>query len=89
MVDAGIRLLCLANQLQEVGKIVTLVFEDGVSGTQDYLDRMGFFDLWHPAIRVEPNHPSTSMADFYRGANPSLVKFRAINPCQRDKGLVN
>jgi hypothetical protein len=37
MVDAGIRLLCLANQLQDAGKIVTLVFDDGVSGTQGYL----------------------------------------------------
>src|SRR5262245_14338224 len=43
MVDAGIRLLCLANQLQDAGKIVTLVFDDGVSGTQGYPDRMGFF----------------------------------------------
>jgi signal transduction histidine kinase len=87
MVDAGIRLLCLANQLQDVGKIVTLVFDDGVSGTQGYLDRMGFFDLLHPDIRVAPNRPSTSTATVYRGANPSLVEFRAINPCQRDKTL--
>jgi hypothetical protein len=87
MVDAGIRLLCLANQLQDAGKIVTLVFDDGVSGTQGYLDRMGFFDLLHPDIRVAPNRPSTSTATVYRSANPSLVEFRAINPCQRDKTL--
>jgi len=80
MVDAGIRLLCLANQLQYVGKIVTLVFDEGASGTQGYLDRMGFFDLLHPEIRVMPNRPYTSTADIYRGENPSLVEFRAINP---------
>lgn len=87
MVDAGIRLLCLANQLRHVGKIVTLVFDDGVSGTQGYLDRMGFFSLLHPEIRVIPNRPATSMVDIHRGGNPFLVEFRAINPRQRDKTL--
>lgn len=87
MVDAAIRLLCLANQLQRIGKIVTFIFDEGVSGTQGYLDRMGFFDLLHPEVRVEPKLPSISMADIHRGENPYLVEFRAINPCQRDRSI--
>lgn len=87
MVDAGIRLLCLANQLQHIGKIVTLIFDEGVTDTQGYLDRMGFFGLLHSHIKVAPNRPSTSMADIHRGGNPSLVEFRAINPSHRDKTL--
>jgi hypothetical protein len=89
MVDAGIRLLCLANQLQATGKIVTFVFDEGFSGTQGYLDRMGFFDLLHPEIRVMPHLPSTSMADIYRGENPYLIEFRIINPFHCDRSLPN
>ena len=87
MVDAGIRLLCLANQLHHIGKMVTFVFDEGFSGTQGYLDRMGFFGLLHPEIRIMPTLSSTSMADIHRGENPSLVEFRAINPRQRDRNI--
>ncbi len=44
MVEAGARLLSIANQLSLCTKKVVLVFEEGLSGTMGYLNRMGFFD---------------------------------------------
>ncbi len=57
MVDAGARLLSLANQLQYDGNTVTLSFDEGYDGTQGYLDRMGFFKLLHSRIDVVPYLP--------------------------------
>ena len=57
MVDAGVRLLSFANQLQMVGKSVALEFEAGIDGTMGYLDRMGFFELLHRDIDVLPRRP--------------------------------
>jgi len=44
MIDSGIRILSLANQLNYAGKKVELVFHEGEEGTMGYLSRMGFFD---------------------------------------------
>ncbi len=86
MVDAGLRLLSLANQLQAIGKDVTLAF-DIQSQTFGYLNRMGFFDLLHPKIKVEPERPAISGAVLYRGVNQNLVEFAPINPVKQDGEL--
>src|SRR5438093_5932115 len=87
MVDAGARLLSLVNQLQYHGSTITLHFDEGYDGTQGYLNRMGFFKLLHSGINVVPYPPFTFMADVYRGKNPNLVEFRAVNPRQRDRSI--
>lgn len=87
MVDAAVRLLCLANQLDHVGKPVTLDFEETQTGTMGYLDRMGFFDWLHSAIEVLPNRPYVSGAFVHRGSNVGLEEIAAISPSKRDNGL--
>lgn len=87
MVDAGVKLLSLANQLRHLGKRVALDFEEEKSGTLGYLHRMGFFDLLHPDIEVFPIRPFFSSAELHRGENPSLVEFESINPDHRDREL--
>jgi anti-sigma regulatory factor (Ser/Thr protein kinase) len=89
MIDAGVRLLSLANQLRHTGKTIVLDFEEGESGTLGYLDRMGFFDLLHSDIFVRPHRPFVSGADLYRGSNQNLVEFACISPNQRDRELPN
>lgn len=60
MVDAGVRLLSIANQLCHIGKTIVLSFEEGESGTLGYLDRMGFFELLHSDVFVLPHRPVIS-----------------------------
>ena len=83
MVDAGVRLLCLLNQLDSTGKSVSLVFEEGEAGTMGYLDRMGFFEYLGSGVAVEPERPSVSGACIYHGTNSSLVEFAQITPRSR------
>ncbi len=58
MVDAGLRLLSLANQLDHIGKRVTLEFCPEDTSTYDYLNRIGFFDGLRPNVAVRPDRPS-------------------------------
>lgn len=87
MVDAGTRLLSIANQLSRCTKKVVLDFEGGLSGTMGYLNRMGFFDMLNHQIGVLPERPAISGASVYRGGNRNLVEFRGLNPDAIDKGL--
>jgi hypothetical protein len=89
MVDAGVKMLSLANQLRHLGKRVALDFEEEESGTLGYLNRMGFIDSLHPGIEVLPQRPYFSGAELYRGENPSLVEFESINPDHQDRALPN
>jgi hypothetical protein len=89
MVDAGVRLLCFANQLRDVGKTVFLNFEEGESGTLGYLNRMGFIDFLHSDVFVLPNRPSVSGANLFRGTSQNLMEFSNINPDDRDQALPN
>src|SRR5689334_8581361 len=57
LVDTGIRLLSLSNQLQDVGKRVTLEFGREESATYGYLNRIGFFDELDKEIIVKPRRP--------------------------------
>lgn len=87
MVDAGIRLLSLANQLNAFGRPVTLDFEEGEEGAMGYLNRMGFFDHLASTVQVCPNKPLLSTAKVYGGTNQDLVEFASINPRSRDQDL--
>lgn len=87
MVDAGVRLLSLSNQLHHVGKRVTLEFCRGDTATYDYLNRIGFFDELHPGINVRPERPIYSAATRYHGANNSLVEIERLVPGKIDGGI--
>jgi len=87
MIDAGTRLLSLANQLAHSGKRVVLEFEEGLDGVMGYLDRLSFFDQLDPRIVVIPEPPAESAGSQRRGSNPDLVELRAITPGSRDREL--
>lgn len=87
MIDAGARILSLANQLAHGGKRVTFEFEEGLDGVMGYLDRVSFFDQLDPRIVVVPQPPAESAGSRHRGHNPDVVELRAIAPGKRDREL--
>jgi hypothetical protein len=87
MVEAGARLLSIVNQLSLCTKKVALDFEEGLSGTMGYLNRMGFFDTLNEQIEVRPERPAISGALVHGGGNRHLVEFRSLNPHAVDKEL--
>lgn len=87
MVDTGVRMLSLANQLRYADKHITLDFKDDKEGTYSYLNRIGFFDHLDPDIEVLPDRPSFSVASLYRGNNVRLVEIEKINPSHKDQSL--
>jgi hypothetical protein len=87
MVDAGTRLLSVANQLNRCTKRVVLDFADGPAGAMGYLNRMGFFDMLDKQIEVLPERPAISGVAIYGGGNRNLVEFCRLNPDTIDKEL--
>lgn len=87
MVDAGVRILSLANQLSSTGRYVVLDFEEGEAGTMGYLNRMGFFDLLSKEVKTIPERPAKSGAVVYGRTNTRLVEFERISPRYRDESL--
>jgi hypothetical protein len=87
MVDVGIRLLSLANQLASTSRRVRLSFDEGEAGTMGYLNRMGFFDHLHEDVEVDPARPMHSVARLRRGSNSMLVEIARINKDARDTNL--
>lgn len=87
MVDTGVRLLSLANQLCFRGKEITLSFEEGEDGALGYLNRIGFFDYLHTSVDVLPGRPLSSGASIYRGQNTKLVEIARISPTFNDNSL--
>lgn len=87
MVDASVRLLSMANQLQSIGKRVALEFCPEDCSTHTYLDRIGFFDALHPNVDVTPERPAYSAAFRYQGLNSGLVEIARIRPGAIDKSL--
>lgn len=87
MVDAGVRLLSLANQLHSSSRRVTLDFEEAMTGTMGYLNRLGFFDHLDSGVEVLPSRPDESGAKIYRGKNTELVEIASINPKNKDQAL--
>ncbi len=53
-----------------------------------YLDRIGFFNNLSQRIKVLPNRPLFSKAEFYEGTNPNLVEIARIHHKSRDKSLL-
>jgi hypothetical protein len=86
-IDAAIRILSLANQLDSSTRRVKLEFGEGERGTLGYLNRMGFFDHLSGLIEVSPARPAYSGAEFYRGGNTGLVEIARINKDNRDRYL--
>lgn len=83
MIDAGTRLLSLANQLSYCTKRVVLDFHEGEAGAMGYLNRMGFFEHILPGVEVLPSLPEYSGAQLYKGNNPQIVEFERLHPdCQ-------
>jgi len=87
MIDAGLRLLSLFNQLDFSTHRVRLNFEEGQAGVMGYLNRMGFFDHLSPMVEVFPDRPDFSGADVYGGMNTGLVEIARINREVRDAAL--
>jgi hypothetical protein len=87
MVDAAVRILSLVNQLDNTGRPVTLVFEEGEAGAMGYLNRIGFFDHLAFNILTIPERPVVSGAVLFAGNNPGVVELATINLSNRDESL--
>lgn len=87
MIEVGVRLLSLVNQLDTCCKRIRLEFEEGEEGAMGYLNRMGFFDHLSGNVDVEPCRPLYSGAAMYAGGSSRLVEIAEINATSRDKLL--
>lgn len=85
--DAALRILSFANQLDASTRTVVLEFEEGLDGTMGYLDRVGFIDLLAQNIAVLPERPLFSAASIHAGGNQGLVEIASINPRLEDPNL--
>jgi len=88
MIDALARILSLMNQLSDKGKRVIADLTH-CQETQRYLDRVGFFDLLHENIEVNPKKPSNSAALLYKGGSENLVELRMVDPKSDNDDLKN
>jgi hypothetical protein len=84
MVDASVRLLSLANQLQSLNRRVTMEFSREDTQGFGYLDRIGFFDELDKKIIVKPDRPRSSAAARYHGSNSGLVEIARLVPGKID-----
>lgn len=80
MVDAAVRLLSLANQLEAAGVSVTFAFEGEQHEAMSYLNRASFFALLSRGVQVLPERPDPIRVVHYQGQNPRLVEFKALHP---------
>lgn len=87
MVDAGMRLLSLANQLCLSDKKVCFLFQQGIDSTMGYLNRLGFFDHLDGSVDVLPERPKVSLASIHRGTNNDLMEIVCINRGKRDHSV--
>jgi len=87
MIDAGLRLLSLFNQLDFSSHRVRLRLDEGDAGVMGYLNRMGFFDHLSSRVDVLPSRPNYSGAEIYGGMNAGLVEIARINREVRDEAL--
>lgn len=77
MIDVGMRILSLIEQLHYAGKRVRLTFNLDLFG---YLDRMGFFSVLSQDIEVFPKRREVSSRDVYYGENQNLVEICPLPP---------
>lgn len=87
MVDAGVRLLSLSNQLQSIGKRVTIEFSHDDHSTFGYLDRIGFFNELDKQIIVKPDRPRRSRSTLFHGTNEKVVEIVRLLPGKVDRGV--
>lgn len=87
MLEAGVRLLSLANQLVHCGKSVQINFEEGDGGAMGYLDRMGFFDHLSQEVTVIPFRPVISGAHTHHGGNSGVVEIARVSHEKVDADL--
>lgn len=87
MIDTGVRLLSLINQLEYCSRHVQLDFQEGEDGAMGYLNRMGFFDHLSNNIEIKPRRPLISGIDLYGGTNTKLVEIAKIDHKRRDENL--
>jgi len=74
ILEAGVRILCLCNQLVDIGKEVRLNFTSG-EATISYLNRMDFFKLLSEEVTVFSYRPSKQI----KGRGESLVELGEIS----------
>lgn len=79
LLDAILRLLCIANQLNFAKKKIILDFSNCIS-TYNYLNRIGFFKCLSNDIIVLPRRPNEFLANKYQGNSGSLVEIFKIFP---------
>lgn len=81
--DALVSMLCLFNRLAQEGAQVTIAWGDEQAPFR-YAERMGFFDVLHDNVEVEPQRPTrgSSTFDVYSGRNPLLLELTAL-PLER------
>lgn len=87
MIDASVRLLSLVNQLDFLGKKVTLHILDKINDTMKYLCMIRFFDFLNEGIEVLPFRPPCSTESSPFDTSFGLVMIERIKLCQRDKTL--
>jgi hypothetical protein len=78
MVEAAIRLLCLANQLAAEGVSVIMEFEGKQNDAMSWLNRANFFSVLSEQVHVLPHHPDSTVVQRYQGQSKNLVEFKSI-----------
>jgi hypothetical protein len=76
------RLIALVNQLADLGKSVTLDFQN-CKKSFSYLCRVHIFEVIDKSVQVYPKVPKTS----YTSCNSSVMKFGVIEPLLPDEGI--
>ena len=86
LLEALARLLALCNQLNSVGKKVTIDFSSCTKSI-GYFSRIGFFDKLNKEIIIQPFRPKNSKAETYAGNNSNVVELRSIDPIKPDRKI--
>lgn len=86
LLEALARLLALCNQLNSLGKKVTIDFSD-CKKSIGYFSRIGFFDKLDKKINIKPSRPKNSKAEVYAGNNSNVVELRSIDPINPDRKI--
>jgi hypothetical protein len=87
-IDIHVSALFLFNELARRRQRVTLHWGTTSSDVFKYVDRMGFFGLLDPSIRVEPSRPRPggSLYERHRNHNAMLLEISEIDIRDHDKG---
>ncbi|MEQ3694657.1 MAG: ATP-binding protein [Thalassolituus sp.] len=86
LLEAAARLLAYSNQSTFLGKQVVIDFSD-CQDTLSYFNRIGFFEMLHKDVQVEPNRPMFSSADLYKGNSEAVYEFGEVDPYDLDEDI--